>query len=246
MVALASAPSSSLILPATGDRTELGTNTFSVSCLFLGPLWFAWKRMFGVAVLTTGGVIITFLWGWFILPFIANPLHRRFLLRRGYVDAQTAPARPPPGTPLPGDASSHPQAARAMLAEIASIPVDTTACMSCGSREHVESRPFGFARVTNVDYGATAASAGISAVSMLLGGPGVIKGPKTSANIVRAQLVLCQECRRRRRNFLGIPTIKDADYSLHPWAAAAGRHGFTTRLDQYQLGRYKPTGSSGH
>jgi len=74
----------------------------------------------------------------------------------------------------------------------------------------------------------------------------VIKGPKTTANIVRAQLVLCQDCLKRRKNFLGIPAIKDADYALHPWATAAVRHGFTTRLDQYQLRLYKPTGSSGH
>jgi hypothetical protein len=180
-----------MILPATGDRTELESNTFSLSCLFLGPLWFAWKRMFGVAVLTAAGVVVTFLWGWFILPFIANPLHRRFLLRHGYVDAPNASARTPPDTPPTGDASTHPQAVRAMIAEVASIPIDAGACMSCGSREHVESRPFGFARVLNVDYGATTASAGISAISMLLGGPGVIKGPKTTANIVRAQLVLC-------------------------------------------------------
>jgi hypothetical protein len=111
--------------------------------------------------------------------------------------------------------------------------------MDCGSRESPEAREFGFARILDVDYGATAASAGISAVSMLLGGPGMIKGPKTTANIVRTAMIFCSHCMTKRKGLLGIPRLYDADYVLHPWSAAARRNGFTTNLDKYQLQRYK-------
>jgi hypothetical protein len=230
-----------MLLPGTDERSELGTGAFSVSCLFLGPFWFVGKRMFGVAALSGVGVIVTGFWGWLVLPFLANRLHRKFLLRRGFSQAEKPLEPTRPQSAPRGDLQAHRQAVRAMIEEVAKIPVDTSTCMDCRAHEVLETRLFGFARILDVDYSATAASAGISAISLLLGGPGMIKGPKTTANIIRTELVLCRACLKRRTGLFGIETIKDVDYALHPWEAAAQRNGFTKHFDNYDLQRYKST-----
>jgi len=224
--------------PVSRERVALGS-WFSFPCLVFGPAWFAWKRMFGTALLAAVGVVLTLMWGWLVLPFIANPMLRRHLTKRGFVEV-SAPA---PSTRVahqaPIGAEAPQAAARTLWADVASVPVDLGACMDCGSRDELEAREFGLARILDVNYAAMTATAGISAISMLLGGPGMVKGPKTTASIVRGQLVLCQRCLGRRKNFIGLPRIADKDYALHPWAAAARRHGYTTYLDRYALARYK-------
>ena len=69
---------------------------FSWPCFFLGPIWFASKKMWGTAFISLIyclGILFsifnltTFIWLlYFYLPFWANGLHRKFLAEKGYYD----------------------------------------------------------------------------------------------------------------------------------------------------------------
>ncbi|HEY2804412.1 MAG TPA: hypothetical protein VGI92_01000 [Gemmatimonadales bacterium] len=203
------------------------------------------------ALLMTVASMVTVGVAWLVMPFFFNGLYRRSLVRRGYVLVKEPPRAAPiaaaDATPTPAAAQApaaaeQQDAVRAMAADVARLPVSANECMECGANGRMNEREFGFARIIDQkkEYGEAGAAAAASILSGLLGGPMMLKGPRTTttANIIRSKLVFCEPCLGKRKNMLGLPKITDADYALHPWWGAAQQHGFITHLDSYQLAKY--------
>ena len=204
--------------PVTGAREDIGA--FSVPALFLGPVWFFIRGLTRPGVFAILGVAITLGWGWLALPFVFPIVYRRHLEQLGW--QPVVPGAPPvqiPGAPLidPNEALAR------MQADVARIPVDTTICMQCGTRTGISSQPIGFSRVLDKSTSFEG---------------GKIKFT-TRANVVKAQLVLCELHWKPRKNMLGMWKLSPGDYALHPWWGAAQQHGFTTHLDPWEVQRYK-------
>ena len=122
-------------------------------------------------------------------------------------------------------------------------------CHICGSNPGVKHFPFGMANVIakKMDWGKTASSVAASIVVSAITAPllGVwgwsISGKKTTAKIVRLQLVLCEECLKSRKRFFGNTRLSTEDYSKQPCFDEFRELGYTTVLNEYLLKQYKPT-----
>lgn len=234
-----------MIHPATNHSVDAAQG-FSLSCLILGPFWFAWKRMSGAAWLAGAWVIVTLLYGWFVLPFIANPLQRRYLRKRGYIEAPSSSATAAaPDTPdVPASELSeavlqeHQAAVREMMAEIAPLAVDPGTCMACRAGGKLEAVSFAFARPVIDGEMRTFKMGGLSAASALAGGPFRYTTGWRAATVLPTELMLCEPCLKQRKNFVGLTRLTEHDYALHPWAAAARRHRFTRYMDEISLRNY--------
>ena len=206
--------------PATGEREDAG-GAFSLPALLLGPIWFFVRGLPREGVLAVILVAVTLGWGWLAMPFAFPIALRKSLARRGFVAVPGAQAGAivPPGV---SSAAGPAEALALMQHDIARIPVDAGHCMQCGVRTGTSSRPIGFSRVLDKNTEFTGGKIRFT----------------TRANVVRTVLVLCEDCWKPRKGFLGLTRLRAEDYALHPWWGAAQVHGFTTNLDRHEVERY--------
>lgn len=71
--------------PVNGSTEEIWEG-FSWPCLFFGFLWYMYKGLWGLGIITLILAFITFGISWFICPFFANGQYAKSLLERGYLN----------------------------------------------------------------------------------------------------------------------------------------------------------------
>ena len=71
--------------PVNGAVEEIWEG-FSWPCLFLGFIWYIYKRMWGWGIIALILAFITWGISWLIFPFFANGQHAKSLLERGYLN----------------------------------------------------------------------------------------------------------------------------------------------------------------
>ncbi len=108
-----------------------------------------------------------------------------------------------------------------------------TKCHKCGASGGLKAWDFGLGMVvsTKRTWGETAVSAAISAITVPLIGYGMLRlpGKKTSFNVLRLRLVLCDACLRTR-----------VGYSSHPFWKEANRLGYTEFFGPTELDKLEP------
>ena len=72
------------IHPVNGSREPI-YDGFSWSCLLFGCFWFLYKGMWAWGVMSFVMALLSFGLSWFVLPFIANAQHAKFLIGKGYL-----------------------------------------------------------------------------------------------------------------------------------------------------------------
>jgi len=102
-------------------------------------------------------------------------------------------------------------------------------CHVCGKREELHIWRFGLGKIITKkrNWGQTAMSAAISAVTLPAIGFGVLSLPSKNVRIkvLKLQLNLCDRCARTQKT----------SYALHPWWDHATRLGYTEFLTEQDL-----------
>ncbi len=119
---------------------------------------------------------------------------------------------------------------RQFVEELLPIDQKPNECHACGRTENLNSWAFGLAKKTRTkrDWVRTAASIGLSAVTLPLLGSGALAlpGNETHYRVLRLQLILCDSCRARRFS-----------YGIHPWWETARRLGYKKFFDAKKLNK---------
>jgi hypothetical protein len=106
-------------------------------------------------------------------------------------------------------------------------------CHACGRKDNLHGWDFGLGKPisTKRAWGKTAWSIAVSAVSLSLGGAGIVQlpGTKTRLRVLRLRLILCESCIRGQTN-----------YTLHPWWEPARRLGYTEFLSADDMEKLQP------
>lgn len=122
---------------------------------------------------------------------------------------------------------------RRLIDELLPIGQKPHECHACGRKDNLYGWDFGLGKPisTKRAWGETAASIAVSAVSLALGGPGLVHlpGKKTRLRVLRLRLILCDSCRRRQ-----------ISYTLHPWWEPARRLGYTEFLSADDMEKLQP------
>jgi hypothetical protein len=122
----------------------------------------------------------------------------------------------------------------AVLNEIISADLHCSSCHKCG-KPALHNWFFGLGKVISVRraWGDSAIAAAVSAVTLPLIGAGALRfpGKKTSFQVLRLQLRLCDSCVRR----------KDSAYSIHPAWQRAAALGYTEFFDGAELKKLQIT-----
>jgi len=85
--------------PGNGSSIDIWEG-FSWPCLLLGFFWYAYKGLWGMALIALILAFATFGLSWLVFPFFANAHYAKALVERGYLTevqwrAQTSVAKPP-------------------------------------------------------------------------------------------------------------------------------------------------------
>jgi hypothetical protein len=117
----------------------------------------------------------------------------------------------------------------AIISEILAQDSHSGSCHKCGSNLPLHTWRFGLGKIVSSrrDWGETAVSAAVSAVTLPLLGAGALRfpGKKTSFHMLQLRLRLCDSCARS----------KDTAYSMHPGWRNATSLGYTEFFDATEL-----------
>jgi hypothetical protein len=100
-------------------------------------------------------------------------------------------------------------------------------CFVCGSEENLVQFEFGLAKTrTQRNWGETAASAILSAVSLPLTGFGLIRlpGKSTQTSVFTLRFTACSRC-----------ASKNLDYSFHPWFPIIFDYGYNRFIPPQEI-----------
>jgi hypothetical protein len=78
-----------LVHPQTGVKEQTWEG-FSWPCLFFGVFWFLYKSMWIWALVSLILAIFTSGLSWFVMPFFANGLHSKGLIKAGWLTSAAA------------------------------------------------------------------------------------------------------------------------------------------------------------
>lgn len=138
--------------------------------------------------------------------------------------------------------NDHTSKRRQALEEAAAFRINNQ-CHNCGSSANVERYSFALATpsVTKRQWGMTAASIALSAVTLPLFGMGRWMGASKSkmARVVRLELVLCEECRAKRVAD-GDADLASRCFPMHPHWGRLREMGFTEFLTAEEAARWQP------
>jgi hypothetical protein len=172
-----------------------------------------------------------------------NPSHGKFCLECGahLVPLPSAETRPVQVNTRPSEED--------VLRSILQTDQRLLECHQCGSTGDLTTHEFGIAKViaTKRDWTDTAASLGVSAVSIALApliGAAMVgwKSPSktTSYRILKAQLVLCRSCLANAWKTPKGTALKNYAYECHPWTEKARQIGYDTLLSANELSKLTP------